>query len=236
MDELTLLRDAHHVDPPDTGLLHRERAALTAFIDEQTLSSKVVRPHTRRRRRTRGPLLAGALAVGVLAGTAAANGLFDHNMTELVNSVACNITTDDARLAASAIDSRGDTIELWILDSDHGFGDLIVEKNPDGTWNGASMGCDAQARSSAFVAGQPYAVAPNTTDADATLVRLYGWVPNPAIVARVTLSNGAIVTADVGAEGYFLQPVTFEPDPNIDVTRIEAVAADGSVVAETDSP
>jgi hypothetical protein len=52
--------------------------------------------------------------VGVLAGVgaAAASGLFDDHVKEVVQSLDCNITTDDAHLVASATDTRGDTIEL----------------------------------------------------------------------------------------------------------------------------
>jgi hypothetical protein len=64
--------------------------------------------------------------VGVLAGVgaAAASGRFDDHVKEVVQSLDCNLTTDDAHLVASAIDTRGDTIELWTLDADDGFGRL----------------------------------------------------------------------------------------------------------------
>ena len=238
MDELTLLRDAHHVDPPNSDLIERDRASIAALIDAPTTARTPAQERARRGRRARRPILAGTLAVGVLGGVGAvaASGLLDDNTRELVNSIDCNITTDDARLVATATDTRGDTIELWTLDAENGFGNLIVEKRPDGTWNGASMGCDAEPRSSALAAGQPYAVAPNLTDNQATLIRLYGWVPQPASTAVVALSDGTNVTAAVDSDGYFLQPVTVAPNAGIDVTHIQAVNPDGAVVAERDLP
>lgn len=236
MDDLTLLRDAHIVDPPDAELMLRERETLTKMIAHRQVSSP--RPGTRRHRRSALRIAAATITIGTLAGVGAvaASSLLDDNTAELVSSAPCNITTDDAHLAVSATDTRGDTIELWTLDAAHGFGNLIVETQPDGTWLGASMGCDAQPRSAALAEGAPYAVAPNLTDQEATLIRLYGWVPAPATAARVTLTDGTVVTADATTDGYFLEPITLAPNAGIEVDRIEAVTADGTVVAQTLTP
>ena len=172
----------------------------------------------------------GALA-GV--GAAAAAGLFDSSVEELVASVDCSITTDDARLAASAVDSRGSTIELWTIDTNEGFANLVIERGDDGAANGASMGCGAQTRATAYPADQPWAVAPILTDQDSTLVRLYGWAPKPAVAVSVELSDGTIVTAQTTADGYFLKPITIASNRSIDVVRVMALASDGTIVAES---
>lgn len=140
-------------------------------------------------------MLAGVLAFGALAnvGAAAAAGLFDSSVEEMVASLDCSITTDDARLAASAVDSRGSTIELWTIDTSEGFANLVIERSDDGATNGASRGRGAQTRATAYPADHPWAVAPNLTDQDATLVRLYGWAPKPAVAVSVELSDGTIV-------------------------------------------
>lgn len=208
-----------------------------ALLEEIMAVTTPTTMHRSRRpfRIRRKPVLAGVLAIGALAGVgaAAATGVFDSSVEEMVASVDCNITTDDARLAASAIDSRGSTIELWTIDTNEGFANLIVERSGDGTTNGASMGCDAQTRATAYPPDQPWAAAPNLTDQDATLVRLYGWAPKPAVAVSVELSDGTIVTAETGADGYFLKPITIAPNSNIDVVRIAALASDGAIVAET---
>ena len=63
-------------------------------------------------------------------------------------------------------------------------------------------------------------------------MRLYGWVPQPATTAIVTLSDGTEVTTNVTPDGYFLHPLTIEPNTSIDVSHIKAVTADGTIVAE----
>lgn len=233
-DELTLLRDAHRVDTPDTELVQRERATLDAHIATDQPSPR----SSRRRRRVRGPLIAGALSVGVLAGVGAvaASGLLDQNTADMVESAPCNITIDNAQLITSATDSRGDTIELWVLDSADGWGNLIVEKAPDGTWIGSTMGCSPEARSNGYYGtdngnGHPWAGAPSVTDSEATLVRLYGWIPAPATTAIVVLTDGTTVEAEAGDDGYFLHPVAITPSSDIDIAHIQAVTADGTVIA-----
>lgn len=149
--EQALLEEIMAVTTPPTTTTHRSR-----------------RPFRTRRK----PVLAGVLAIGALAGVgaAAATGMFDSSVEEMVASVDCNITTDDARLAESAIDSRGSTIELWTIDTNEGFANLIIERSGDGTTNGASMGCGAQTRATAYPPDQPWAATPSLTDKDATLV------------------------------------------------------------------
>ncbi|MEY4229636.1 MAG: hypothetical protein RLZZ362_485 [Actinomycetota bacterium] len=208
-----------------------------ALLEEIMAVTTPTTTHRSRRpfRTRRKPVLAGVLAIGALAGVgaAAATGMFDSSVEEMVASVDCNITTDDARLAISAVDSRGSTIELWTIDTNEGFANLIIERSGDGTTNGASMGCGAQTRATAYPPDQPWAVAPSLTDQDATLVRLYGWAPKPAVAVFVELSDGTTVTAQTSPDGYFLKPITIAPNSDIDVVRVRALASDGAIVAES---
>lgn len=239
MDELTLLRDVHHVAPPSAELVERERAALAALI---VSAGPAVAPITaaRRKRRVRRVVVAGVLGAGVLAGVgaAAAGGLLDRTAADLVDSVAdCGFSSADGRLVASAIDGHGSTIEFWRFDTPGGVGDMVVEKLPDGTYAGSMLGCDnSYSRIARIGERRPTASAALVSDDHETLMDLYGWVPQPATVAVVSLDDGTTVTAAANAEGYFLQPITLAPNPYVALTHIQALAADGTVVAEADLP
>ncbi|MBI5090336.1 MAG: hypothetical protein HZB15_16175 [Actinobacteria bacterium] len=220
----TLLREAHVVALPDADVVQRERAKLDALLagSARVPGDRTVRAH--RRRRT--PLVMGVSAAVALCGVgaAAAGGLFDSNTERMVDSADCDIRTEDAELVASEIDSIGLQIEYWVLDREGGHGDMLIEKSPDGTVVGSQLGCGAGRRSETpYYATQSWAVAPYTfTPGVATYVRLYGQIPPSATAATVVLSDGTsvIVTPD-NAQGYFLQLVTLEPDPNIDVVSVE---------------
>lgn len=218
----TLLRDSQRVARPDTATIERARTALTSTIaDERTRGMRT----TPRRSRRRIGLAIGLVGAGTLGavGAAAAGGLFDSNTERMVNDAGCDITFADARFVTSETTPDGAVIEYWSIDRTDSFGDLIVEKLPDGTYTGSSLGCGAGPRDQTpFYADGAWAAGASTyTPGVATELSIYGQIPSGSHAATVELSNGTTVTVTPDDEqGHFLHLLTLPPKANIDVVGL----------------
>lgn len=210
--------DSIHTTPPPIGRLNREMAT--------SLSP--------RRRLARRPVLAGIAVTGVLlgAGVAAATGIFSTDTTEFVESV-CGLNIDDARLVASDTDSFGNLVEFSVINSPTGDTTIVGVKDPQGTWTYDEAACGPWPGGADNPAGRPWAGSPNLTlDGQATLISVYGWIPQPATTAVVTFADGTTTRIDAGPEGYFLRLITTAPNANEAITQIEARTANDTLVAE----
>lgn len=210
--------DSIHTTPPPIGRLNREMAT--------SLSP--------RRRLARRPVLAGIAVTGVLlgAGVAAATGIFSTDTTEFVESV-CGLNIDDARLVASDTDSFGNLVEFSVINSPTGDTTIVGVKDPQGTWTYDEAACGPWPGGADNPAGRPWAGSPNLTlNGQATLIRVYGWIPQPATTAVVTFADGTTTRIDAGPEGYFLRLITTAPNANEAITHIEARTANDTLVAE----
>ena len=73
---------------------------------------------------------------------------------------------------------------------------------------------------------------PNLTlDGQATLIRVYGWIPRPATTAIVTFTDGNTTRINAGPDGCFLTLITTAPNANAEITHIEARSDDGTMIA-----
>jgi len=80
--------------------------------------------------------------------------------------------------------------------------------------------------------GRPWAGSPNLTlDGQATLIRVYGWIPRPATTAIVTFTDGNTTRINAGPDGCFLTLITTAPNANAEITHIEARSDDGTMIA-----
>ena len=120
MDELTLMRDAHRVEPPDDDLVRRERAALDTIS-----SAPVPRVFSSHRPRRRRLTLAAIGAATVLAGSAAAaaTGILPVGVQERFgltadNEVGMRADVDEARLQSTYVTPDGVSYELWLAPTD----------------------------------------------------------------------------------------------------------------------
>lgn len=210
--------DSIHTTPPPIGRLNREMAT--------SLSP--------RRRLARRPVLAGIAVTGVLlgAGVAAATGIFSTDTTEFVESV-CGLNIDDARLVASDTDSFGNLVEFSVINGPTGDTTIVGVKDPQGTWTYDEAACGPWPGGADNPAGRPWAGSPNLTlNGQVTLIRVYGWIPQPATTAVVTFADGTTTRIDAGPEGYFLRLITTAPNANEAITHIEARTANDTLVAE----
>lgn len=210
--------DSIHTTPPPIGRLNREMAT--------SLSP--------RRRLARRPVLAGIAVTGVLlaAGMAAATGIFSTDTTEFVESV-CGLNIDDARLVASDTDSFGNLVEFSVINSPTGDTTIVGVKDPQGKWTYDEAACGPWPGGADNPAGRPWVGSPNLTlDGQATLIRVYGWIPQPATTAVVTFADGTTTRIGAGPEGYFLRLITTAPNANEAITHIEARTANDTLVAE----
>lgn len=210
--------DSIQTTPPPIGRLTRETAV----------------PLSSRRRPARRPVLAGIAVAGALlgAGVAAATGVFSAGTTEFVESV-CGLNIDDARLVASDTDSLGNLVEFSVINGPTGDATIVGVKDPQGTWTYDEAGCGPWPGGAENPTGRPWVGSPNLTlDGQATLIRVYGWIPQPATTAVVTFADGTTTRIDAGPEGYFLHLITTAPDANAAITHIEARTTTDTLVAE----
>ncbi len=210
--------DSIHTTPPPIGRLNREMAISLPPL----------------RRLARRPVLAGIAVTGALlgAGVAAATGVFSTGTTEFVESV-CGLKLDDARLVASDTDSLGNLVEFSVINGPTGDATIVGTRDPQGTWTYDEAGCGPWPGGADNPAGRPWAGSPNLTlDGRATLIRVYGWIPQPATTAVVTFADGTTTRIDAGPEGYFLRLITTAPNANEAITHIEARTANDTLVAE----
>ena len=210
--------DSIHTTPPPIGRLTRETAT----------------PLSPRRRPTRRPVLAGIAVAGALLGAsvAAATGLFSTGTTEFVKSV-CGLNIDDVRLVASDTDSLGNLVEFSVINGPTGDATIVGTRDPQGTWTYDEAGCGPWPGGAENPTGRPWVGSPNLTlDGQATLIRIYGWIPQPATIAVVTFADGTTTRIDAGPEGYFLRLITTAPNANAAITHIEARTATDTLVAE----
>lgn len=187
-----------------------------------------------RRRRASRPVLVGVTAVAVLvgAGAAAATGVFSDSTTEFLETD-CGLDINDARLVASDTDSLGNLIEFSVISGPAGDASISASKDPAGIWTYDEAGCGPWPGGAEYPDGKPWAGSPALSlDGEATLIRVYGWIPRPATTAVITFSDGTEVPIAVGPDGYFLHLITTAPAADTDITHIEARAVDGTAVAE----
>jgi len=218
---LNTYADMVHTTPPPIDIFTRATPEAVAPI----------------RRRIRRPVLIGATLATVLVGAgaaAAATGVFSNDTSQFVGSV-CGLDIGDARLVASATDSMGNLIEFSVISGATGDASIIASKSPGGTWDYDSTGCGPEPGGAQNPGGQARAGASALTlDGEATLIRIHGWIPQPATTVNVTFSDGTTVPIAAGADGYFLHLVTTAPNANTDIAHIKARAADGTIIYEDD--
>lgn len=217
----TMLRDAHRVAPPDPATIEQARSALAMAIT--TEKQPIERPKTARRRHRRLGIVIGGVAGTLGAVGAAAGGLFDANTEQMVNDADCAITSADARLVASETNPEGKVIEYWTINRTNSFGDLLVEKLPDGAYDGSSLGCSAEPRNQIpFYADRAWASGALVyTPGVSSELSLYGQIPPGSSAATVELTDGTTVTVTPDDEqGYFLHLLVLSPTEQVGVVSL----------------
>lgn len=226
MDELTLLRDAHRVEPPDDDLVRRERAALaTTSSASAPRAFSSYRPRRHRRRLT----LAAIGGITVLAGgaAAAATGILPDSVQERFGLTADNqegmrADVDGARLQSTYATPDGTSYELWFAPTDGDGGCFTVIR--DGATDEPFAGCTGS-----LGAVHPTHVIYQTMQVGDRLA-VYGTAPDDA--TTVTLNfDGEPTTAPVENHEFFT--VINQPDCDDTACEITAAAYDsnGQLVA-----
>ena len=219
------------------------RDGLNAYADQihttppliATITRHVVTPVATPRRQRRRPVIAGIALAGVSLGAgvavAATAGVFSSDTARFVETV-CGVNIDNAHLVASDTDTLGNLVELSVINSPAGDTIILGVKDPDGTWTYEQAACGPWPGGSENQAGRPWAGSPNLTlDGQATLIRVYGWIPRPATTAIVTFTDGTTTQIDAGPDGYFLTLITTAPNAHAEITHIEARSDDGTIIA-----
>lgn len=199
MDELTLLRDAHHVDPPDVDLIERERAALDNLIAYKAgpRSPRLPRP----RRRPRLALAAiGGVTVLVGGAVAAAAGILPDGVRDRFGLTADNdqgmrADPDAAELQATYTSPDGTYFELWFAPTDGDGGCFTVTRGGDADDPFASCTSSLGDVHPEFVIYQAMHVGDR--------LAVYGTAPRDATTVTLTF-GGQSTTAPVTDHEFFM--------------------------------
>lgn len=174
----------------------------------------------RRRRRIGVACVAGLALAG--AGTAVALRLVPDDVQRmndrLENLGNCGtVLTDQAAMVASAKRADGKRLELWITPTSTGnqSTDLRIVL-PDGTWSGGGGGCG--------YANNHEWVYTSTEVADGQtvgVIDIAGQTDTNAKFVHITFSSGAVATAAVQADGYFVVSLRdditrYETEPHVE--------------------
>jgi len=205
-----------------------------------------VRPKpTRRRRNLLAGLAVGAvLAAGAEVTYAAVADRLSPDQAKMVDElgatreVTCDISSENARLAASTTSGR--TVEYWTVDDADSHGDLLFESGA--AFGGGGCGCGPMSRAVAH---------PQLPWADYTLsvdprdgtglghCTFHGQAPAGTVAVDIVTTDGTIHVDVTSPEGYFVVlaelPVESSPPPSppplVDVMkRVDAYAAGGTLL------
>jgi hypothetical protein len=151
----------------------------------------------------------------------------------------CRHRSSVETLVATADLENGRSFELWVTRPEEGAaanGTILLEV---GNPLGAGIGCNPPTEPMP----QVWAGTASEASIEGTLVQVNGHVPETAEAVQVTFDDGTTARIDVQTDGYFLHLI---PGPGVDqspgqpeadlpeVVHFTAIAADGTIVAETD--
>ncbi len=220
----------------DTDLDIRLTNALTDAANTTTVSDEAFAGILRRSNldtrpsRKRYILVATVTALGVTAGAGAAYAVvqdrLNDDQAQTIEQIAtCDLDAETARMVATT-ETNGRIVDYWIVDSPAGFGDFLFERNSTGGGGGCSS---EQTRQKAHPA-LPWANYLLDTGDSTGLFWFYGQAPTGATSVQIVMSTGA-VQAQVGTDGFFvaLSELPYNGDDHLQ--RVDALSADGAVIA-----
>ncbi|HDL41696.1 MAG TPA: anti-sigma factor, partial [Actinobacteria bacterium] len=169
---------------PDVRLPQERRDVLKERVMASVRTEPQEQPKTRSRLRHRlAPTLASVAAVVLIAGVAAAVGLFPRQAQEQLDELGCRDAASSETLVATADATDGRTFQFWTTSQGpdalpNGF--VLVEVSGDSA--GGTIGCNTPGDS----LGEIWVATPAEASIQGTLVSVMGHVPVSATVVEVT--------------------------------------------------
>lgn len=213
------------LDQRITTALHT--VAASTETDDDALDTILARASNPTERRPWRRVAVGATAIMVLSGTGAAAWALvsdrpDERTATFIEGTPCGLDADDARLVATYGDAGA--VRFWWIDSPAGAGAYVTDLDGSGGGSCApgAVGYDPS---------PPWASTQMAVESSgAGRYILYGQIPGTATRAAVVTNRGTF-EADPAEDGYFVTVVEGPWGSDLDIIRIDALDADGSVIA-----
>jgi hypothetical protein len=157
-------------------------------------------------------VLAGGISAG---GVAVAKNLLDDSTNQMIMNADCGIDSKNATRKAwetvpAGPDEIGNTWELWVIRRGNESAELVRVLQPDGKPLMSSLNCQfvPEPRTEPYVWSGPE-IGHDVIEQGV----IYGWLPEAAKQAIVTMKSGNEILVLPNADGYFISTVTTDLDP-----------------------
>lgn len=158
-------------------------------------------------RKRRGLVFVGVMLFGGISagGVAIARNLLDDSTSRMVEMADCGLDSSSAERRVSDVDRNGRTWEFWEIRRANEAAELVRVVEQDGKPLMSSLNCQmvSMPRTEPYVWSGPE-VGGKFIEQGA----VYGWLPNGAAQAKITMKSGIVVVVSPNAEGFFIKVVS----------------------------
>jgi hypothetical protein len=219
-----------------TDTLHRVASTTTISDDAyDSIVARATRP-PRRKRPSRRALITSATILAATAGAGVAAAAMVNRLTsDQADTIAavptCGVDTEDAKLVAST-SGFGMTVDYWIVDGPDQYGDFLFV---DGSDRGTG-GCGGMSRAELHPSLPWVNYAFDTPVDQRSLFWFYGQAPAGAAEIQIVMNTGSTRAPISTDDGHFVVLAELPLNGVDRLERIDAFAADGTLIANHVEP